>query len=132
MALNRTDQLRAYIEAAQEAPVRWGIDDCCRWPFAWAETLGHSATLPAYASEDEARAMIAAAGDLDALVSPMMAAAGLVETGVPGLGDIGLIRMSWGMSGCIFLPGNNVVIRAEKGVGALWVRQHLVVRAWQC
>ncbi|MEI3850036.1 MULTISPECIES: DUF6950 family protein [unclassified Ensifer] len=123
-------ELRAYIEAANDAPVEWGVSDCSSWSAGWvAKVTGEPVPMPPWHSADEAYALIAEAGSLDALWRDALATRGLRETGDPDVGDVGIIDTGrFGQVGGIFLAGEYFAWRAEKGTRFLVPRR--IVRSW--
>ncbi len=129
----RADRLQAFIEATAGEPAVWGRDgsDCTSWPTKWVEgERGIRLPLPAYSSEEEGRALIEARGGLEPLWRGALADAGIYETSNPQLGDVGLVRMSWGASGCIFGLAGIAFFRGRIGVSALGPRRNTIIAAW--
>ena len=124
--------LRAHIEALGGRECTWGTDDCCRWTADWAEArLGRSLGLPAYSSEDEARAIIARAGGLLALWTDHLSRNGIVEAWQPSPGDVGLIETArFGPIGVIFTYDSIGLWRAVRGVSAIKPRPNTLLKVW--
>lgn len=88
-------------------------------------------SLPRYRSESEARAMIARDGGLLAIWDRLARAAGIFETGVPEMGDIGLIETArFGPVGVIFSGNGLALWRAVQGLTVLQPRARTILRAW--
>lgn len=131
--MTRAERLNAFIEAAAGVPAVWGRDgsDCTSWPTRWVETLRDlRLPLPHYDSEAEGRAMLEEAGGLEPLWRDVLGRAGIYETWDPQLGDVGLVRMSWGASGCIFGLAGVAFIRGRVGVHALGPRRKEIIATW--
>jgi hypothetical protein len=127
-ASTRNERLRAYLAPLAGKPVVWGEDDCCLFAARWAEAeAGIALPLPRYAGEAEARALMA--GGLEPLWRAIAARAGLAETGAPDHGDVGLIEVSAGPVGCIWLHGGRVALRHDSGWSYLRPRQFIA--AWR-
>lgn len=124
----RPERLRAYLDGLQGRPVIWGADDCCMFAARWikAET-GITLALPSYHGEAEARALMA--GGLDSIWRDIAMRAGLVETGAPECGDVGLIEVSAGLVGCIWLSGGRVALRHN--AGWVYLRPRQFTAAWR-
>jgi hypothetical protein len=128
--LPRAARLQAHFDAYAGAEVIWGTSDCTRWAANWAEAeIGRRLGLPRYTSEEEARALIAAAGGLLPLWERETAMAGVFQTRDPQLGDVGLIDTR--------LYGPIAVIVAHDGIVALrtsmsvtFLRPRRFLRAW--
>lgn len=126
-------RLKAYLEAAETAPMVWGKSDCTVWPARWIEQVrGEALDLPVWHSRDEAHSLIAEAGSLVALWDDVLSRAGLFETGAPELGDVGVILTHhYGACGGIFLDGGYFVWRAEPaGYRILRPRLRTILKAW--
>ena len=124
----RTDRLRSYLAGLQDKPVVWGVDDCCLFAARWFEReTARALPLPAYASEDEARALMK--DGLEALWRDVAMRAGVTETGAPEHGDIGLVEVSTGAVGCIWLHDGRVALRHHNGWTYLRPRQFIA--AWR-
>ncbi len=127
-AADRTERLRAYLAALQDKPAVWGVDDCCLFAARWFEReSGVTLALPAYASEAEARALMA--GGVEALWRGVAARAGVMETGLPGHGDVGLIESRHGPMGCIWLHHGRVAVRSQAGWS--YLRPRAFIAAWR-
>lgn len=128
-AKERVDALWHHVNSVNRAPFVWGVNDCTRWAANWAEiVLGHSLELPAYASEAEARAMVAEAGSLEALWSENLADAGIHQCFDPECGDVAIVSVGRRQIGAVIATGGNVLVRTELGVDVL--RPRNVVKAW--
>lgn len=124
----RSDRLRAYLAGVEGKPMAWGRDDCCLFAARWLEReTGLALPLPRYASEDEARALMQ--GGLERLWREVASRAGVIETGAPDHGDIGLVAVSAGPVGCIWLHGGRVALRHQDGWSYLRPRQFIA--AWR-
>lgn len=120
--------MRPHLAAYADRPVVWGESDCCQFVAAWLRGRGVPLDLPAYASEAEARRLIARAGGLVELLRPIALAAGLRETGAPEPGDVGVIDLSTGPVACLFLHGGYAALRTE--TGAIWLMPRTFRAAW--
>ncbi|MCF3933306.1 hypothetical protein L1787_07760 [Acuticoccus sp. M5D2P5] len=133
----RGEALRSACRALDDVPVTWGVDDCSAWPASWVAAItGRDVLWPAYANEDEARDLIAAAGGLDALWQDVAADCGLrrrVKGEEPRLGDVGLIRTTHHdvMVGVVFAHARIACWRHEAGVRRLAVRHSAIVGIWE-
>ncbi|WP_411033846.1 DUF6950 family protein [Shinella sp. BYT-45] len=126
------EPLRAYIEAAQDAPMVWGVSDCSMWPAGWVESVhGRPISLPKWSSREEAHALIRKAGSLDALwAEALLPFHGVREAGVPDYGDVGIVETGrFGQVGGIFLHGGYFAWRAEPA-GVLFLMPRDIVRVW--
>lgn len=125
---DREAMLRAYMEAA--GPVVWGESDCCAFVAGWiAIATGRTLRLPKYASQDEALALIKAAGGLVPLCERVLAPLHLAPTATPGLGDIGVVRLSIGDRGAIFAADGIALLRREPA-GCVFMRPKTILAAW--
>lgn len=125
----RGEALRGLAESLEGRPVIWGPDgdDCSQLPLQWVVGWRQRMTgvcpdvdAPAYASREEAQAVIAAAGGLVAVWMPICRALGLAPLGpadLPEIGDVGIMETSRGQSGGIFIGGGMLLIRAETDDG---------------
>lgn len=132
MKLNPREQmLQDFIAAAKDAPVVWGESDCSSWPAAWVLRLtGRRVAIRAYASRDEAHALIAAAGGLDRLWDGALDPLGIHRTDAPELGDVAVCETrKYGQVGLIMAHGGIGYWRADAGVHALSPRG--LVAAWR-
>ncbi len=129
--MSRSQRLAAHVAALPDRPPIHGVDDCSAWAATWvALETGRAPRLPAYATADEARRLIAAAGGLAPLWCQALAPLGLAETGAPALGDVGVIDTSRGAVGVIFAEGGFVFWRALRGALCLMPRPGSIVAAW--
>ncbi|WP_051228386.1 DUF6950 family protein [Pleomorphomonas oryzae] len=129
--MTRIERLRDYVGQFVGKPVTWGTDDCSAMVAAWvAQETGVAVPLPVYASRGEAGALIAAAGSLTAIWDRLAADVGLMETGLPEIGDVGTIKTArFGEVGVIFLANGVAYWREEKGVTLFPYRSF--IRAWR-
>jgi hypothetical protein len=125
----RTLRLRDYLASLHRRPVVWGESDCCRFMAGWLERCGVMVDAPAYASQAEARRLIAAAGGLGPLIGQIAACAGLQPTGAPGHGDVALVEMSAGLVGGIVLHGGYVALRTDTSI--VWLLPRALPFAWR-
>ncbi|WLR92184.1 DUF6950 family protein [Shinella zoogloeoides] len=125
------EPLRAYLDAAGDAPMAWGISDCSRWAAGWVALVhGRPVDLPRWTSREEAHGLIREAGSLAALWADALFAFGLDEAGVPDAGDVGIIDTGrFGQVGGIFLSGGYFAWRAEPR-GILILLPRSIVRVW--
>ena len=124
-------KLRELCEGA--GPVVWGESDCCKFTATWIEIAsGRKLALPSYASQDEAYEMIARAGGIAPLVSPIMAAAGFFEAYSPEFGDVGVVRLTNRDVAVIFC-GNGVAVWRRDVGGCTYImpRPRTIARAWR-
>lgn len=127
------DRLAEFLRAASEEPVEWGWNDCTATPCRWLRENGHNVRMPAYASRDQAHAIIRMRGDLVATWDSALAPARIYERmGAPQLGDVAIIDTRiYGQIGGILADGGILVIRKDDG-GFHWfgpVRRFLKVWA---
>lgn len=122
----RGERLRAYLASAQ-SPMIWGVDDCTMWAAKWfSSETKITLNLPSYNSEDRARELIAKAGGLVNLWTERLDRCGATETFEPVLGDVGIVRLSYGDVGCIHCQAGIVACRTRNGVTFLSPRESLV------
>lgn len=128
-----------YLEEAGRKPWRDGEHDCATFPADWAVLCGRDDPMArwrgAYATADEAQAVIAAAGGLETVWALGCAEAGIPEAeGEPQAGDIGIIRMigKQGVadSGAIF-TGKRWAFLAPRGLSASSIEPEFLVRMWR-
>ena len=133
--MTRAERLKAAIEALTDIPIEWGVSDCSTWPAQWvADVTGREFDWPAYSSQDEAEAMIAAAGGLLPLWEAVARTAGIRRRYelLPTLGAIGIIRThGHGDVGGVFADGGVLCWRAAWGVHLIAPRQNAVVAIWE-
>lgn len=140
---DRVRLLGRYVEATPAA-VEWGASDCSTWPAQWvAEITGRTVLWPAYASEDEARELIAGAGGLPSLWRGVARGCGLRERDValeaPSCGDVGIMdTRRFGPCGVIFGPLAGVgggpwlaYWRADRGARPIAVRRSAILAVWE-
>jgi len=109
--------LTAFLERLEGAPTVWGATDCSATPWLWLRQRGIAARLPAYASREEARAIVARHGDLVATWDACLDGTGVGERfGDPQLGDIAVIDTRLhGQIGGILATGGILAIRKDDG-----------------
>lgn len=131
MGLTRAARLQQYFDAvAAVPPVVWGESDCCSWPAKWVEReIGKAVALPRYTTQQEAHALIAAAGGLARLAAQVLAPLNLASVTTPSLGDIGVIALSDRDMGVIFCASGHAALRKDKG-GVLFIRPTKILAAW--
>ncbi|MBB4277021.1 DUF6950 family protein [Rhizobium mongolense] len=124
-----SEQLKAFIGAAQARPMVWGYDDCTGWPSLWVEQItARPLPRPVYSSRDEAMAIIAEHGSLARLWANVLCGV-LDETGIPEIGDIGVIDTGRaGHVGGIFMHGGFFAWRGETRVAPILPRT--IIRVW--
>ncbi len=87
--------LAAYLRDAGARPFAWGACDCCSWTCDWVLQVAGVDPAAAWrgqcASEHDARRIVARGGGVLALAQAGCAAAGLVPTGDPLPGDVGVV-----------------------------------------
>lgn len=133
MEVDRAERLRTYIEETAGKPAEWGLrkSDCTSWPAQWVEReRGIDLRLPDYHDEAGARAMAAAAGGLVALWCTNLSRSSIRETDVPQPGDVGVIEMSFGASGCIFGCGGVAFVRGRNGAVAIRPRRATILASF--
>jgi len=125
------DKLQAFLEGFSEKPVEWGRDDCSAVCALWARENGFDIHLPHYTSQDEAHAIIDAAGGLMAVWDEVTLEGDLPERdGAPELGDVGIIdTRRFGPIGVIWGSGGTCCWRTNSGFFWLAPRSHLKVWA---
>jgi len=132
--MSRADRLRAYIEETAGEPSVWGADasDCSSWVARWIELeRGVKLALPLYRSEEEGRRVIAEAGGLVNVWNGILGDAGISSCLEPQLGDVGVIEMRFGASGCIFGSEGKCFIRGANGAAVLGIRRWHILSAYQ-
>jgi hypothetical protein len=119
----RGDRLRAMAEELKCKPCEWGVDDCSMLPARWvSEMTGKTFDWPDYSTKEEAHEQIEAWGGLVNIWNHIAAQLGLkVRVGVPQIGDVGVIQTAQGPVGGIFLLGQTIMRRAEKGTRTHYV-----------
>lgn len=128
----RAARLLAHIEAIAGTTPAWGAhgSDCTSWPAAWVEQERDvKLALPDYVDEESGRALIAA----DGLVAPwrkVLGDAGIYETSDPQMGDVGVVKMSFGASGCIFGERGAVFVRGRQGAAVIGPGKNTVLAAF--
>ncbi|OMQ44921.1 hypothetical protein [Ensifer sp. 1H6] len=124
------EELRLFLEEAQDSACVWGVSDCSRWAASWvARVHGREVPLPRWSSKGQAHRLIICAGSLEQLWSEALLQFGLRECGAPQPGDVGIIQTArFGQVGGIFIAGGYFAWRAEMGVIYLTPRQ--IVKAW--
>jgi hypothetical protein len=129
---DRAERLQAYIDTVKDTSCEWGRDDCSMFAGRWIEIEREIVlSLPRYRSEDEARAMIARDGGLLAIWDRIARVAGILETGAPDMGDVGLIETArFGPVGVIFAGSGMAFWRATQGLTVLQPRARTILRAW--
>jgi hypothetical protein len=131
--MTRADRLMAYIEAELGKPVTWGRDasDCSSWPARWVEReTGKRLDMPAYRDEAEARSLMAEAEGLVNLWNDVLGRAGLCSTLDPGVGDVGVLRMMHGQSGCIFGANGTAFVRGMEGPAVIGPGKKTILAAY--
>jgi hypothetical protein len=134
---DRAELFERYVEAARDVPAEWGRTDCSAWVAEWVTlATGRPVRVPRYASEAEARALIAGSGSLETIWRFYAGELELreidVASKVPALGDIGLvITETCGVIGGIWAENAVFVWRASGGVRLLMPRVSDVVAAWE-
>lgn len=130
MADDITARLWTFLEPFDGRPVEWGVDDCSAWCAAWARDCGHEVHLPAYASEDEAHALIDAAGGLVNVWDDVCASAGVCERiGDPQIGDVGIIPTNrFGPVGVIWADNGLACWRLK--TSGLWLKPRTFIKTW--
>jgi len=124
----RGERLRTFCASVAGKPIEWGQDDCSTWVLQWVvNETGSEVDWPAYSSREEAEAMIASAGGLEAIWTRMARDLRLVECheeAIPA-GSVGLLNVeTWGGPvGVIFAHGNVVCWRHERGARVFGVRR---------
>ena len=126
----RAELLRAHIDAVARKVPEIGVDDCGPWVVQWIEkACGKRVVYPVYHTPEEAYALAAAAGGLVPFVDPMLTAIGLSEAFEPGLGDVGIVRLSDRDTAVIFVGYGHCAIRGER-MGVTFLRPAEVLKAW--
>lgn len=126
---DRAGRLLAHIESIAGVAPEWGASDCTSWPARWVEReRGVKLAIPDYADEEGARAL--ASGGLDALWRSVLGGAGIYETGDPQMGDVGVVRMSFGAVGCIFGERGIAFVRGRKGAAIIGPGKNTVLAAF--
>lgn len=121
MEVTRARRLLAHIESIAGVESAWGAraSDCTSWPAQWVEQERNvKLMLPDYENEEEGRALISSGG-LDTHWRRVLADAGIYETHSPQLGDVGVVKMSFGASGCIFGERGVVFVRGRNGAAII-------------
>lgn len=127
------ERLAALIEARRGTPFAWGGQDCMSFAAdVVLELTGVDFLAPhrgTYGSEDEAEAILAEAGGLEALLAGLAADAGLAERN-PRLtrrGDLVLVRVGNQLMAGVVL-GTEVAVPGAERLG--FVPARLATRAW--
>lgn len=127
-----SDALTRFLVARTGRPFAWGVDDCALMVADWwrdRHGIDPAAALRGtYASADEKRAVVEAAGGLAALVGRLAEAAGAMPAGDPGRGDFGVIRVGGHEAAGIMSSDRYWAVRAPDGV-SFW-RSPDVLTAW--
>ncbi|KRE00085.1 hypothetical protein ASE63_08255 [Bosea sp. Root381] len=118
----RSERLAAFMADGVRLPFVWRTRDCCAWPCAWVAAergisplVGVSAR---YRDELSCARLLRGEGGLLALARRVMSAAGLEETGVPVLGDVGLIDTAAGTMGALCL-GDKWALKSLEGLAII-------------
>ena len=124
------DRLEEFLRRHDGKPVQWGVDDCSACPHAWLRENGIDVRLPAYASRDEAHALIGAAGGLVNVWDDCLVGTGVRERhGAPELGDIAIIDTRLlGQVGVICGAGGICCWRKDGGF--FWLTPRSYLKVW--
>lgn len=127
----REAALQAYVDAAADQPLVWGVSDCSSWAARWVATAtGRAPVLPTYHSREQAHALIAAAGGLSRLWDDALGAIGIYTTTEPLLGDVGIIdTRAHGPVGVVFAHAGIAYWRGDTGAACISPRR--IARAWR-
>tara|TARA_R110000822_G_scaffold73572_2_gene176758 strand:+ start:550 stop:933 length:384 start_codon:yes stop_codon:yes gene_type:complete len=122
--------MQDFISQILSEPFEWGRNDCCSIADRWVEqSTGKSPAKISnyhYTTEDEARAIIRAAGGMGSMMEAAMRLAGFERTRHTATGDVGLVLKDREL--CMAVStGLGWFSRNEKG--AMLVRKQ-PVRAW--
>ena len=131
--MTRAERLMAYIEAELGKPVAWGRDasDCSSWAARWVEReTGKRLDMPAYRDEAAARSLMTESGGLVNLWNDVLGRAGLCSTLDPGIGDVGVLRMMHGQSGCIFGANGTAFVRGMEGPAVIGPGKKTILAAY--
>lgn len=121
-------RLAAFLEAREGKSVQWGVDDCTAVAAQWLGDNGVSVQLPLYHSQEEAHAIIEAAGGLVALWDRYLGDVS-VRFDEPRLGDIGIIdTRRFGPIGVIVGKGGICCWRKEGGF--FWIAPRNYLKVW--
>lgn len=116
------DDLLAFIEEIAAEPAQWHVNDCSAAPARWLRRRGFDIALPAYGSQEEARAVIARHGDLVATWDHFIRGClPMRDQHVEGarMGDIAVIDTRlWGQIGGIVANFNVLLISETVEEGA--------------
>jgi len=125
--MSRLRDLQAFCAGFPD-PVRWGIDDCSSVLAQWVRRRGVDVTLPAYGSKEEAHALIARHGSLEATWRAVIDGR-LMETGEAEAGSVAVIDTRlFGQVGVICLDRHHVAWRREEGgFHVIAARRHVAI-----
>lgn len=135
--------VEAFGKTYKDSEVTWGRDDCSMFPAAWLKHFAteirrqrwRGLTIPAYNSEEEANALIEAAGGLVNVWDAIATDARLMPIDPMEVlaGDIGIVRMSHlGPQGCIFVKyGVGAMVRRSPGTHTIGMRRQHIMRAYR-
>lgn len=129
----RAELLQGHIDAVEGKPVVWGESDCTSWAAGWVESVTGKAVpfLGAYSSLEEAHTLIDEAGGLDVLWTRALAQVGIYSTPYePALGDVGVVKTTFGSVGVIFAQDGIALWRADNGTGLLRPRRRDIIKVW--
>lgn len=130
------DRLAAFLEARRRAPFAWGTNDCVTFAADGVQQLRRdsvdiiAADRGAWATEDEAEALLASRGGLETALAELAAMADLQEVPPPraGRGDLVLARVgNQVLTGLV--NGSTVAVTGADGLQ--FVPARMAFRAWR-
>jgi hypothetical protein len=124
----RAERLRQFCADLEGEPVIWGAsgNDCCSFAASWIRLeTGLTPRMPDYHDEDGARRLLLES-DMRQLWADALEPIGIRETFEPQIGDVGLVRLAIGLTGCIVLTHGRVALRARETFTYMLPRQPLV------
>lgn len=130
------DRLAAFLEARRRAPFAWGTNDCVTFAADGVQQLRRDAVdiiaadRGAWATENDAEALLASRGGLEAALAELAAVAGLQEIPPPraSRGDLVLARVgNQVLAGLV--NGSTVAVTGADGLQ--FVPARMAFRAWR-
>lgn len=124
-------ELAAFLRDGASQPFAWGVCDCCLWATGWvAERTGIDPAPDlrgAYATELGAARHVAREGGFLEMWRMRMARAGFAETDDPQMGDVGVVRLSSGLTAAV----RTRIGWATKGQAGIVVTPGVAAVAWR-
>lgn len=126
--MKRQELLYPYIDACRDKPFAWVSWDCCQFAPEWVSMLtgiDHRSKFPAYANEEEARALLAERGGLLALVDSVLPR---IHPSRACEGDLVLSNDVTGAALGICLGVNSAHVGPD---GLIFLPTHTSIAAWR-